>query len=149
MSDTDPKIIKVVEIDPDRLRKMEQDLADMKLEGAVKKTEMGTLQKGMTRLDEAFFGNGKAGFKQDFAEFVARFDNYVAVLEDVRRIVNGYNEKGVFSTQKIKAITQEAIEKEAGKPGTWQAFVKQWGMPILFIILSSIVGGYIGHTFWP
>lgn len=146
---SDQTVIKVVEIDPDRLRKLEQDVADMRTEGAVKKAEMGTLQKTMDRVVDVIFGNGKPGLKQQVPEVATKVDSIQTVVADIQRTVNGLNEKGVFSTQKMKAITREVIDNEALKPGTWQTFVKTWGVPIVLIILSSLIGGYIGHSVFP
>jgi hypothetical protein len=108
------------------------------------------------KLDEAIRGNGKEGLNS----IVRRMDSVLSELNDsiesgIKQHVSSAIEnlelrlQNKINSSKLRAITQDEIDKYNEKPGGWQEFRRTWLFPLILIVISTIVGGWISHVMWP
>lgn len=138
-------IQRVVELDDKRVNRIEGVVEDLKSAFYVLREEAGKrtsaidrLQTSVDRLDEAIRGNGKEGLNSVVARLEDRLDEIPRMIEEkVRSAI--LNMSLELNTTKIRAITQEEIERAGEKPGGWQEFRKTWLFPVVLMVVSALI----------
>jgi uncharacterized protein Yka (UPF0111/DUF47 family) len=146
------KILRVVEVDPQKLTDIDNTLRAVQLEqerlrseAAVRSQTTEKIAEATEKLDEAVRGNGKEGLNQKVGKLEGRFDGLETKLDE---LLDSLKDSADFAlrlnTGKFRTIAQEEIKKALEAPGGWMEFRKSWLFPVALSIIMAIIGGLIG-----
>ena len=153
MDQQNDRIIRVTEVDTDKLKHFEEAISRLREDSAVRQGQMDQLQKGQERLEHAVFGNGKEGLTQTVTRMELKVDHIYQFIEDIPELIVDKVTHALdrfalnINTGKMKAIARDEARRFSEAPGGWMEFRSKLLLPLLFSVITALIGAYIGARF--
>ncbi len=157
--DDERKVVRVTEIDTERLSKLEIAVDNLRTDGISRQHQMTEITKSNERLEHAVFGNGKEGLQKTVMRMELKMDTIYTFIEELPEMLEEKIDLAItrfgmqVNTGKMKTIAREEADRKVKEtetaPGSWGEFRKSWLFPVLLAILCTLAGGWAARAFLP